>query len=78
MALQRKQEVINNIHTFYNYPFFFHSTSSYRVLMNVIQLSTITRPSFNVVIYTVLAGWTMLTTERYVHTAQKRHKVDAN
>ena len=37
VALQRKQEVVNIIHTLCNYPFFFHSTFSYRVLMNGIQ-----------------------------------------
>ena len=40
VALQRKQEVINNIHTFCNYPFFFHNTFSYRVLTNFILSSS--------------------------------------
>ena len=37
VALQWKQEVVNIIHTLCNYLFFFHSTFSYRVLMNGIQ-----------------------------------------
>ena len=40
VALQWKQEVVNIIHTLCNYPFFFHSIFSYRVLMNGTQLTS--------------------------------------